>query len=97
MKTNKSFSVDDSSTWTDTDHPFSKSKLRKTFKSPYEDESKHNGRRFKVLGLSSRKDFDMDEVGAYFLIQFLDGKKEKMNADPIEIYKNVGTVGGKPW
>jgi hypothetical protein len=83
--------------WTDTDHPFSEDKKRDAFKSPYTTESKHNGRPFTILGLSDREKFDMHNVGPYYRIRFEDGDREVIDADPIEIYENVGTVGGRPW
>ena len=88
---------EDATTWTDNNHPFSSEKKRNEFKSPYENESKHNGRSFVIMGLSNQDNFDMNETGPYFRIQFLDGNKEIIDADPLEIYENVGTVGGVDW
>ena len=86
----------DPATWTNTKHPFSDEKLRETFKSPYDKEKAHNGKKFIWLGLSSQTDFpDMIETGPYYRIRFEDGIE--IDADPIEIYENVGMVGGVKW
>ncbi len=84
-------------TWTDTNHPFSKAEVRELFKSPYSVESRENKRQFKLLGLLDPTTYDAAETGPYYRIQFLDGKQEEMVADPIEIFRDIGTVGGVPW
>jgi hypothetical protein len=81
--------------WKNDYHPFMGCEVRATFLSPYTEQSKHNGKRFVILGLSSKDEFDMKEVGPYYRIRFEDG--DEMDADPIEIYTNVGYVGGVPW
>lgn len=58
--------------------------FRKTFTTPYEQLSDREGQPFTVLGEVPHEEYDFDECGVMYVIQFEDGTKAEAWPEEVE-------------